>query len=382
MNSANPVNCNPQDGLRDATRVVRAGLPTASQGDPFLPGPVFAAMYQFSGDPASSPFTYGRFHNPTWTYYEQAMAELEGGPAIAFASGMAAIAAVFGTALGPGDVLVMPSDGYYTGRLLAKHHFPGIEIREIPTAGDNRSQLRGAKLLFLETPSNPGLDVCDIEALAHVAHKEGALVAVDNTTATALGQRPLALGADFSLAADTKALSGHADLLLGHVACREAEAAERMRTWRTRMGSVPGPMEVWLAHRSLASLDVRLERMCANALAIARLLAERRDVVQSVRYPGLPTDPAHAVAKRQMSRFGPVVSFELASRAHAERFFKQSRLIAEATSFGSVRTTAERRARWVADPVSAGFIRLSAGCEDAHDLLADLCQTLDSVSLI
>jgi cystathionine gamma-lyase len=375
---------NPGDGLRDATRVVRAGLPVASQGEPFLPGPVFAAMYRFSGDPATSPFTYGRFHNPTWTHYEQALAELEGGHVVAFASGMAAVAAVFGSVLGPGDVLVMPADGYYTCRLLAKGHFAsaGIQVREVATAAsDQADQLRGAKLLFLETPSNPGLEVCDIATLARAAHEQGVLVAVDNTTATVLGQRPLALGADYSLAADTKALSGHADLLLGHVACRDAESDQKLRTWRTQMGSVPGPMEVWLAHRSLASLDVRLERMCSNALAIARLLAERREVVR-VRYPGLPRDPAHGIAKRQMARFGPVVSFDLASQERAEQFFKASKLVGEATSFGSVRTTAERRARWVNDPCPPGFIRLSAGCEDPADLLADLCQTLDTVSRI
>jgi cystathionine gamma-lyase len=375
---------NPKDGYRDATRVVRAGLPPAAQGEPFLPGPVFAAMYQFSGDPATSPYTYGRFHNPTWTLYEQALAELEGGPTLAFASGMAALAAVMGTVLDAGDVLVMPSDGYYTGRLLAKGHFAktGIEIREIATADNNyQAQLRNAKLLILETPTNPGLDVCDIAALCTAAHEQGAVVAVDNTTASMLGQRPLALGADFSLSADTKALSGHADLLLGHVACRDADAALKLKTWRTQMGSIPGPMEVWLAHRSLASLDVRLERMCANALAIAKLLAERREV-SLVRYPGLTSDPAHEIAKRQMSRFGTVVSFELASQQHAERFFQQSRLVAEATSFGSVRTTAERRARWASDRVSPGFIRLSAGCEDPADLLADLSQSLDSLSRI
>jgi len=119
--------------------------------------------------------------------------------------------------------------------------------------------------------------------------------------------------------------------------------------------------------------------MCANALAIARLLSDRREVLR-VRYPGLPSDPAHAAAKRQMSRFGPVVSFELAGQAHAERFFRHSKLVAEATSFASVRTTAERRARWVNDPCPPGFIRLSAGCEDPADLLADLSQTLDAVS--
>jgi cystathionine gamma-lyase len=375
---------NPEDGLRDATRVVHAGLPAASQGAPFLPGPVFAAMYQFSGAPESSPFTYGRFHNPTWSHYEQALAELEGGAVVAFASGMAALAAVFGTVLSSGDVLVMPADGYYTGRMLAKGHFAaaGVQIRELPTAApDAKAQLRGAKLLLLETPSNPGLDVCDIAALAGAARDQGALVAVDNTTATVLGQRPLALGADYSLAADTKALSGHADLLLGHVACRDAEAAQKLRTWRTQMGSIPGPMEVWLAHRSLASLDVRLERMSSNALAIARLLAQRPEIVR-VRYPGLPSDPAYAVAKRQMTHFGPVVSFELSSQEHAERFFKHSKLVAEATSFGSVRTTAERRARWINDPCPPGFIRLSAGCEDPADLLADLSRTLDTVSRI
>jgi cystathionine gamma-lyase len=372
---------NPEDGFRDATRVVRAGLPAAAQGEPFLPGPVFAAMFQFSGDPATSPFTYGRFHNPTWNHYEAALAELEGGPAVAFASGMAAVAAVLGTALGPGDVLVMPSDGYYTCRLLAKGHFANaqISVREVPTAAVPAEQLRGAKLLLLETPTNPGLDVCDIRALAAAANEQGVLVAVDNTTPTVLGQRPLALGADFSLAADTKALSGHADLMLGHVACRSEEAAQKLRTWRTQMGSIPGPMEVWLAHRSLATLDVRLERMCVNALAIAQCLAEHR-AVRSVRYPGLPADPAYAVARRQMRRFGPVVSFELAGQAQAERFFKESKLVDEATSFGSVRTTAERRARWSSDPVSPGFIRLSAGCEDTGDLLADLSRSLDAVS--
>jgi len=375
-------NANPEDSFRDATRLVRAGLPPAAQGEAFLPGPVFAAMYQFSGNPETSPFTYGRFHNPTWSHYEQALSELEGGHALAFASGMAALAAVFGTALRPGDVLVMPSDGYYTGRLLARGHFAsaGIQTREFATtAPDTAAQLRGAKLLLLETPTNPGLDVCDIAALARAAHEQGALVAVDNTTATVLDQRPLALGADYSLAADTKALSGHADLMLGHVACRDAEAAQKLRTWRTQMGSIPGPMEVWLAHRSLASLDVRLERMCSNALAIANLLAERREVLR-VRYPGLPSDPAHAIAKRQMKRFGPVVSFELASQKHAEQFFAHSKLVSEATSFGSVRTTAERRARWINDPCPPGFIRLSAGCEDPSDLLSDLSQTLDAVS--
>jgi len=363
----------------DATRVVRAGLPPPRQGEPFLPGPVLAAPYHLSGDPAGVPYTYGRFQNPTWAHFENALGELEGGPAIVFASGMAAVTAVFGVVLRPGDVVVLPSDAYYTTRRLASDYFAamGVQVRMAPTAGDaQRDCLDGARLLWLETPSNPQLDVCDIAALAAAAHAAGALVAVDNTTATPLGQRPLALGADLVVASDTKALTGHADLLLGHVAARDAGLVERLRLWRTQTGAVPGPMEVWLAHRSLATLELRLSRQSENALAIAELLAARPDVA-GVRYPGLPHDSAHEVATRQMQRYGGVLRFVLTDRPHAERFLGACRLVSEATSFGGIHTTAERRARWGGDAVPEGFIRMSAGCEDGRDLVADIAQALD-----
>jgi len=191
-------------------------------------------------------------------------------------------------------------------RVLANGYFTqmGVRVRTAPTAGNSQRQhLEGAKLLWLESPSNPGLDVCDIAALVTAAHEAGALVAVDNTTPTILGQQPLALGADFSVASDTKALTGHADLILGHVAVREQKWGEQLHTWRTQMGAIPGPTEVWLAHRSLLTLDVRLERQCKNALAIARFLAARPEV-ESVRYPGLPDDPAHLIAARQCTISG------------------------------------------------------------------------------
>jgi cystathionine gamma-lyase len=367
--------------MRDATRVVHAGVPAPEQGAPFRPGPTFASTYHLSGDPAASPYSYGRFDNPTWALFEEAVGELEGGAAVSFASGMAAVAAVMGCALRPGDAVVMPSDSYYTSRVLAEGYFAGIgvEVRAAPTPGNRQAELLdGARLLWLETPSNPGLEVCDIAALVAEAGSRGVLVAVDNTTATPLGQRPLALGADFSLGSDAKALTGHSDLLLGHVATTDPEWLKRLRVWRTQMGSIPGPMEVWLAHRSLATLDVRLERMCANALAIARFLGTRPEV-RRVRYPGLPDDPAYPVAARQMSRFGHVLSFELADRAAAERFLASSRLVAEATSFGGVHTTAERRGRWGGDLVPEGFIRFSAGIEDREDLLEDLSSALGSL---
>jgi len=368
--------------MESGTRVIRAGLPRPSQGASFLPGPAFASVYHAAGEPGDAPFTYGRFHNPTWTQYEQALSELEGGPALAFASGMAAVAAVFGVVLRPGDVVVVPSDSYYTMRQLVNGYFTemGVSVKMAPTAGNaQEGRLNGAKLLWLESPSNPRLDVCDIPALIAAAHERGVLVAVDNTTATVLGQCPLASGADFSLASDTKALTGHADVLLGHVAVRDPGWIRKLHTWRSQVGAIPGPMEVWLAHRSLATLDLRLERQCANALTVATFLSERSDVV-GVRYPGLPQDPAYAIASRQMQRFGPVVSFVLASRARAEAFLSAGQLVYEATSFGGVHTTAERRARWGGDAIPDGFIRLNIGCETAVDLLADLRQALDKAS--
>jgi cystathionine gamma-lyase len=364
--------------MRIGTKVVRAGLSTAAQGEALSSGVTFAATYHAAGDPSTSPYTYGRFHNPTWAQFERALTELEGGTALSFASGMAAVAAVFGTALRPGDVLVMPSDSYYTSRLLADGFFSqiGVQVRKAPTAGNAQKEyLDGAKLLWIETPTNPGLEVCDIEALVGAAHEEGVLVAVDNTTATVLAQRPLELGADFSVSSDTKALTGHADLILGHVAVRDSAWADKLQSWRTQMGAVPGPMEVWLAHRSLSTLGVRLERQCRNAQMVAEYLLTQPGVT-GVRYPGLSNDPSHEIAVRQMEFYGPVISFVLPRQASAEKFLSSCELVIEATSFGGVHTTAERRARWGGDEIPEGFIRLSVGCEDGRDIVADIAQAL------
>lgn len=365
--------------MHEDTRAVIAGLPRHAQGQPFLPGPTFAAPFMAAGDPADSPYTYGRFHNPTWTAFETALATLEDArSALVFASGMAAVTAVFGSLLRPGNTVVLADDCYYTTRVVAKDFLGSIGVRSrlVSTARPPAVEaLRGATLLWLESPANPGLDVCDIPEWSAAAHAAGAIVAVDNTTATPLGQQPLALGADLSVASDSKVLTGHGDLILGHVAVNDEALADRIRTWRSRFGAIPGPFEVWLAHRSLATLALRIERQSANAMAIARHLRDHASVL-STRYPGLPDDPAHAVATRQMRSFGPVVSFTLRDRASAERFLRACSLIAEATSFGGVHTTAERRARWGGDDVPDGFIRLSAGCEHVTDLIADLDHAL------
>lgn len=213
--------------------------------------------------------------------------------------------------------------------------------------------------------------------LVEAAHAAGVLVAVDNTLATSLGQRPLELGADFSVASDTKGMTGHGDILLGHVSCRDPLLSAGVRRWRKVVGAIPGPMEAWLAHRSLATLQLRIDRQCTTALALAEALTARADV-SGLRYPGLPTDPSYPIAVRQMRRFGSVVSFELADEQTAERFLGALRLVDDATSFGGVRSTAERRARWGGDAVPAGFIRFSVGAEDPEDLLADVARALDA----
>jgi cystathionine gamma-lyase len=362
----------------DSTRTVRAGLPESRQGEPILPGPVFAAPFHLRGDPEEAPFVYGRYGNPTWRRYEQALGELEDAEAVLFASGMAAAAALLLTHLRPGSVLAVDAGCYLNVRRLASTHLEprGVEVRQTPPSELDQA-VRGADMLWMETPSNPKLEVYDIAALAEAAHREDALVVVDNTTAGPLLQRPLDLGADATLTSATKQLSGHADLLLGYVTTRDPEQAQRLRDWRRDAGAVPGPFEAWLAHRSLPTLAIRLARCCANAGAIAEQLAARDDVAV-VHYPGLAADPGHEVARRQMRGFGMVVSFELGSRERAERFLDGAELVTDATSFGSVHTTAERRARWRGDDVSEGFIRLSAGCEDTEDLLADIAGALDA----
>ncbi len=365
----------------DGTRSVHAGRPPAEAYTPSLPGPAFVSHYHLPGD-ASGPYTYGRDENPTWSRLEEAISALEspgtGAETVTFASGMAAVSAVLLSQVRAGDTVVLPSDCYQATRSLEQRlRSYGVEVRLAPTAGDAQlNALEGARLVWLETPSNPGLDVCDIRRLADAAHAAGALVAVDNTLATPLGQRPLELGADFSVASGTKALTGHGDLVLGYVTARDPEPAASVRVWRKTVGAIPGPMEAWLAHRSLATLQLRVDRQAANALALATALREREEVT-GVRHPGLPSDPAHRVASAQMRRFGSVVSFALPDKDHAERFLAALRLTGEATSFGSVLSTAERRARWGGDAVPAGFIRFSVGIEDAQDILSDVLRALD-----
>ncbi|GIE84053.1 cystathionine gamma-lyase [Actinoplanes regularis] len=361
----------------DGTRSVHAGLPEPEVGKPFLPGPVFAAPYHL--DPVTGPGEngYARTEHPTREALEAAIGELEGGAALVFASGQAAITAALLAVLRAGDRVALPADGYFPVRAFARGALAdlGVESVLVPTAGPY-PDLTGLRLVLLETPANPGLDVADIRALADAAHAAGALLAVDNTAATPLGQNPLEFGADLVVASGTKALTGHSDLLLGYVAARDCGLLEKVETWRKLTGGVPGAFDCWLAHRSIATMDLRLARQSENAAAIAELLAGRSDVT-GVRWPGLPSDPSYAVAGRQMRRIPGIVAFDLGSAERVARFLQAAKLVFAATSFGGVHTTADRRAQF-GDDTPPGFVRFSCGIEDTADLVADVTQALDA----
>lgn len=366
---------------KPATAVIHAGLNSPQQGAPFTDGPCFASTFHLKGEADSADYQYARFHNPTWTALEKGLSELEGGETVIFPSGMAACAAILSSLLVSGQTVVLPADGYYATRAYAEAFLQpnGINIQLVATTKLLDIDYSDVDLVLIETPSNPLLDVVDIKRLADKVHTSGALLAIDNTTATVLGQQPLSLGADISMSADTKALNGHSDVVFGHVSSADTQLIERVRLWRKLAGNIPGPMETWMVHRGLATLDLRLERMCANASKVAAFL-NTHSSVKSVRYPGLETDPSHRVASAQMHHLGFVVSFDLGEASLAQTFLNNAALVFEATSFGGLHTMAERRARWGTDDVSQGLIRLSVGCEHVDDIIHDLECALSKIT--
>lgn len=363
---------------RAATLVHLRGR-TLERGEPVPLPLITAATFHAPGD-STGFHQYGRFSNPTWDAVEEMLAHLEDAPCIAFPSGMAAIAAVFFTLLKSGDHILLPVDGYPTGRGLVERFLGklGVTFDTRPTATFLDSGFAGYRLVFIETPSNPALDICDIAAVARAAHAEGAIVVADNTTMTPFGQRPLDLGVDILVAADTKAPNGHSDALFGHVASRDADIITAIKDWRQTSGSIPGAMDAWLVHRGLETLELRFQRMCDTAEIIARRLKGHK-ALEAVRYPGLEDDPSHNLARAQMDRFGFLISVVLGSENEAEDFINGCKLMQPATSFGSVHTSAERRTRR-GDAVPPGFVRIAIGCEPAEELWAAIRESLDRVA--
>ena len=362
----------------DSTRTVKAVDSEAIPGRPIAAVPVPAAAYHLSDDEGSEPHVYGRYSNPTWTHLESALADLEAASwALVFGSGMAAVTATLRVLVKPGSVLVIPADGYYQVRRYAAESLAplGVTVREA-TAAQLYEAAGTADVVLAETPTNPGLDVVDLNRLAEICRRRGGRLVVDNTTATPLGQQPLSLGADLVVASATKAIAGHSDLLAGYVAGSGAEVMAAVERERLLAGPILGAFEAWLLMRSIGSLGLRFERQCRNAMSLAIEL-QGHPRVRAVRYPGLPTDPSHPVAAHQMRRFGGLVSVELADAEAVHTLVRRSDLLGAATSFGGIHPCVDRRARW-GDQVPSGFARISAGIEDTDDLVADGRRALDA----
>jgi cystathionine gamma-synthase len=345
-------------------------------GDPVNPPLHLATTYRQGGG-----YEYVREASPAIEPFERAVGALEGGHAVAFASGMAAAAAVL-DGLPAGVRVLAPTVSYRGVRsLLAGRREQGVLdvafVDQTDTAATIEA-MAGVELVWAESPSNPLVGISDLAALAAAAHERGARIAVDATLATPLLQRSLDLGVDFAVHSATKFLAGHSDTLLGVVATREEADREALARRREVTGAVPGPFETFLGLRGIRTLGLRVERGQANAAELARRLSGHR-AVSRVRYPGLPDDPGHELAARQMRGFGAMISFEVGAGAEAaEAVCSRTRLIANATSLGGVETLMERRGRYAEERthVPPNLIRLSVGCEHVDDLWDDLAVAL------
>ncbi|KNC20492.1 cystathionine gamma-synthase, partial [Arthrobacter sp. RIT-PI-e] len=338
-----------------------------------------------AGDPV-----YARGSNPTWDPFEDALAALEGAetPALVFASGLGAAAAVLAL-VPPGGVVLMPRHAYAGSLALAadleaagRLELRPVDIADTPAVLAELEELSGRFgagriLLWLESPTNPMLEVAELSALTAAAHAAGARAVADNAFNTPIVHRPLDAGVDVVVHSVTKWLAGHSDVVLGALVTRDAALRARLLAHRTLHGAVAGPFEVWLALRGLRTLALRMERSQVSAGLLAQRLAEH-PAVRRVRYPGLPADPGHHRAAAQFTGFGGIVSLELDDVRTADAVVSAVRLWLPATSLGGVESLIERRRRHPAEPgtVPEALVRLSLGIENVEDLWADLDQAL------
>ena len=324
---------------------------------------------------------YGRYGNETWSALESAMELLEGGSTLIFSSGQAAIASVF--SLLPRGAIIVASRNGYTGTMVSLRKLEeagAVEVRyvDISDSEEVTAALPGATLLWMESPTNPALEIADLPLLIERSKSLNVGVGVDNTFATPLLQRPLVMGADIVVHSLTKYIAGHSDVILGSISTTDPSLLLRLEDVRKFAGAIPGPFESWLALRGLRTLGVRMERAQANAMEIATRL-NSHSAVEKVRYPGLVTDPFHERAKSFMHGFGAVISFDVKGGPDAaDRTCSASRLITFATSLGGVESLWERRHRWSAESptIPKNLIRLSVGIEALEDLWSDIDQAL------
>jgi cystathionine gamma-synthase len=346
--------------LHPETSAITAGRPDATPDAPLNPPIILSSTYHAGG-----PVGYGRYGNESWSALEAAIGELEGGKTLSFSSGMAAVSAVF--SILPISAPIVASNQGYSGvmGLLNQLHSTGrLEVRfvEITNTDEVVAAMKGAALVWLESPTNPCLDVADLPALIKAAKKLGIGVAVDNTFATPLVQKPLTMGADIVMHSVTKFLAGHSDLVLGSLSTNDEALYKRLEESRRFNGSVPGPFEAWLAVRGIRSFPIRFRAAESNAQELVARLSQHPKITK-VRYPD----------------FGAVISFEVDGTAEAaQKVCESSQLIAHATSLGGIESLWERRRRWAGEShsVPEQLIRLSVGCEHVDDLWADIQQAL------
>ncbi len=380
--------------MKIATRCVHGGWQPEERTGAVNP-PIYAtSTYAYRRFGEHRGWEYSRTANPTRTALECAVAELEGGvDAAAFASGLAAIDALTDL-LEPGDH-VIASDNLYGGtyRLfttISERH--GLEISFVPAADAaayRRAIRETTRLVFVETPTNPLMQLVDVAAVAAACREAGVLLAVDNTFLTPVLQRPLELGADLVVHSSTKYLNGHSDGVGGLVVSRDEALGERLHTVQNNAGAIMGPFDAYLVHRGLKTLAVRMEAHEANGRSIAAFLDGREDVT-TVRYPGLPNHPQHELACRQQRGFGAMIAFDLGDRERAQRFCDSLEVFILAESLGGVESLvchpatmthaavpADERSRL---GIGAGLIRLSVGIEDLQDLRDDLARGLEAAA--
>lgn len=350
---------------RPATIAVTSGRPAHQPDNPLNEPLTMASTYVAGGD-----LEYGRYGNPTWAAFETALGDLEGGRCLAFASGLAAVSTILDL-VGQGAKVVAPRHAYL-GSIgqIADLEARGRITAELVDVTDTEAVVKAcadAALVWLESPTNPALEVAEIAPIVAAAHEAGAYVVVDNTFATPLLQQPLSLDADLVVHSATKFIAGHSDVLLGAVVTRDDQLHDVLKKRRDMIGATPGTFETWLALRGLRTLHVRLERAQANAAELVRRLADH-PAVGEVRYPG----------------FGAIISIVLAEGAMAaDLLTRKTTLWVHATSLGGVESTFERRRRWKTEPATIpdGLVRMSVGIEDVDDLWDDLASALDDLVL-
>ena len=346
--------------LHPETSAITAGRPDAAPDASLNPPLIISSTYHAGG-----PVGYGRYGNESWSALEAAIGELEGGATLSFSSGMAAVSAVF--SILPIGAPVVASNQGYSGvmGLLNQFHASGrLEVRfvEITNTEEVIAAMKGAALVWLESPTNPCLDIADLPALITAAKKLGIGVAVDNTFATPLVQKPLSMGADIVMHSVTKYLSGHSDVVLGSLSTNDEALFKRLEESRRLNGSIPGPFEAWLAVRGIRSFPIRFRAAENNAKNLVTRITQHPKVTK-VRYPG----------------FGAVISFEVDGTAEeTQKVCESSLLITHATSLGGIESLWERRRRWALESPSVPeqLIRLSVGCEHVDDLWEDIQQAL------